>query len=314
MLGASAAAGSRRTWRAGSAASRWGVPSGAVLVGLCLVLLPGRAAAGEGDRLPECIAQGRLRTGCTIHQDRLVLPAGFELLTDGHDLTVDVEELAVGEAGGEARIVTFREGPATPPAPPPREQIGREGEDGATGLAGRPGGTIRIRARRASGRLTVRAVGEPGGAGGEGGRGGPGFPGERGQDARSQFFYCEAGGQQGRVGGPGGKAGAGGAGGPGGAGGQIVVEIRERSPGFHLHYSVAGGPGGPGGASGPGGSGGPGGQGGSGSGLCGGGPPGPWGPAGPINSDGKRGPHGADGVLTVTRQPVLAEAIDDVQK
>ncbi|APR87880.1 PE family protein [Minicystis rosea] len=133
---------------------------------------------------------------------------------------------------------------------------GREGARGDSGLAGEPGGTVRIFAGRITGPLDVRAGGGKGGRGQRGQRGGKGGDGGRGY----AWHYPPAYGQSDwyktlspAEGGAGGRGGEGGRGGDGGKGGTARVLTLD-APGAEVHASASGGAGGNGGEGGEGGT------------------------------------------------------------
>ena len=199
--------------------------------------------------------RGQQKLERITHVYRLFLRAGSTLYSDGKPLYIDVTQL-ISE---NSQITTFAE-----------NQIANESIDG------RPGGTIVIRAERASGHLILNLRGEWGGSGRNGLPGRPGAPGKQGNPGvigakaiihRPAIFgplpqinrFCVTPPGPGESGENGVPGGIGGSGGRGGDSAKAYVVIQNPS-GFKLIPNTLPGKGGipgPGGVGGPGGQGGP---------------------------------------------------------
>ncbi len=172
---------------------------------------------------------------------RLVLREGSRLVTEGRDLTIEVDEI-VAEGGV---IESF----------PEKREAGY-------GQAGRSSGSIRIRARKAQGHLTIISRGEIGGPGLLGTIGATGAMGSEGSPAKfwedPNNFLCQVPAGNGGQGGVGARGTTGGTGYAGGNAASVQVQIAEESD-FVVSAEFIPGIGGRGGWGGPGGLGGPGG-------------------------------------------------------
>jgi hypothetical protein len=236
----------------------------------------------------------------TYATTRLVLEGDVDLITQGHDLTINVRTLVIK---GSPRIRAY------------------EGAASAHGAPGNPAGTVVIRAARVEGAgLTIENFGQNGANGNAGEKGQTGQ--ERGAIARgydwSPWQGCH-GGHPGGQGGPGGTGQRGQAGGSGGAGGNVTLIVPSGVAGgvgerIAISSSIGGtgparrdcglsmtcgGNGGAGGPGGPGGDGAPGGNGAPGRGACGGQNPGPQGPQGLTGSAGSPGVPGMPGMILI---------------
>ena len=203
------------------------------------------------------------------------------LVTNGHDLDIEVETLAV-ENG------TIRAFP--------------KAAGGEISANGRSGGRVHIHVHgRIEGVLRVDLSGEAGVAGTPGRGGVNGAAGEKGANAASVPSGCQrsaatgTNGQTGRVGEPGGDGTDGGAGGT-----LVIVNADAASVARTIEFTASGGAGGAAGAGGAGGSGGAGGPGGDSIGRCmGDGARGARGADGLSGAAGKAGRAGADGAIQI---------------
>lgn len=226
----------------------------------------------------------RVITGTTVltapqifQAKRLRFAPGARIVTDGHTLTLQANEIA---ADDHAKIVSF------------------EGETkAAAGAPGRAAGTVIIVAGSiTSGLLEIDNHGETGGVGLLGTDGPTGPRGEPGAPREWNPLQGCGGGRNGGPGGQGGVGGDGGPGGQGGNGGLVLTSVLPVAEGpSRLRISARPGQGGRGGPPGRGGPGGSGGEGASGTATCGGTGPGPQGPDGLEGGRGQDGPEGQEG-------------------
>lgn len=214
-----------------------------------------------------------------VKYDRLVLKSGASFVTQGSNVTLEINEL-VSEDG---TIATFKEGSVA-----------------AVGAAGRHGGKIEILVGRATGKLHVELRGENGGAGAPGKapdsnlRGAAGYPGDKPYGVNEEGGYQRfVDGTVGDVGGPGQTGYPGQSGFAGGNSGSAVVQIAEGSN-FAIEFAKFAGLGGAPGAGGAGGEGGDGGLGGY---MANGKERMPNGARGPQGAQGPAGQTGAQGTL-----------------
>jgi len=156
------------------------------------------------------------------------------------------------------------------------ESFSSDQETAAVGLAGKDGGQLKLRVRKLSGSLFIRADGQNGGTGFQGEQGAVGQKGTVGPVAYlhwgytdkeppkdvyrygGYWFYCNPARQPGTEGGVGGLGAVGLPGGKGGNTSKVFVEIEDTSSGdvFFTNKPGVGGEGGPGGIGGEGGEGG----------------------------------------------------------
>lgn len=212
---------------------------------------------------------------------RLVL-RDATIVTDGADLTLEVEELEV------------------------RNSVVRSFPNGAkaAGGPGRGAGTLRLVVHDGvRGVLRVDLSGEAGLPGNPGALGAAGAAGEKGPRARSERNECQTPAGPGVRGGPGGRGGKGGDGTKGGDGGALeIIAADPAAVAAHIDFEAHGGAGGPAGPGGAGGPGGPGGLGGDPAGVCfGDGPAGAPGAPGPTGETGKAGQDGREGAMRLER-------------
>lgn len=226
---------------------------------------------------------------------RLTILEGAVLATNGHPLSLDVEEIV----SFNGRIDTT-----------PTEPVASVESHGASG------GLFQLSAKRGRGNLHIVAGGQNGGVGAKGALGDPGSKGARGHDGKNDYqtdcllsalsvfhrefpgrcfknWYCSRQTGDGAQGGRGGTGKPGLKGGAGGDSSPVLIDLEDPS-GIIITTEVQVGKGGIGG---PGGDGGPGGQGGD---------PGSRdsrklcrsanrGPQGPLGNQGPLGPSGDDG-------------------
>jgi len=231
---------------------------------------------------------------------RLTILDGAVLATNGHPLSLDVEE-----------IVSFGGTIDTTPVDPAA----------TTGASGASGGLFRLSAKGGRGNLLIISGGQNGGVGAKGPSGETGAKGGRGQSGKNDYqtdcllsalsvlnrdfpgrcfknWYCSRQTGDGAMGGRGGPGKAGLQGGAGGDSSPILLDLEDPS-GLIVSTEIRVGRGGVGGLGGDGGSGGQGGDPGSRDSrkLC---RSANRGPKGPIGPQGPTGPSGNDG----SEQPI----------